>query len=855
MMRRCLPAVFLASISISALAQSERYAGQISLRILPSGHARVYFNAPDMPTEQVHSLLESALGTKLRAVRAWSRDANFDSEVDTSEQFWRSGFRVHGAIQVDPLRELFEASEGDWLSIGIGAAKQTIITAEGDGVLDETRRESWFHSAVRLEKVVHWSADFSPIARSGIIDLMAFPLIAGLVMTGVTLWALRRARVDPAAAWFGYFAWTWALASLSILRGLQMLIGDSNASIALNASLPSMFSRNDALASFGLVLISYSLTRLVIAIVGYPVQSRVRHVRILLPQVVLSECLIGLSYFSVLLMISGLENLNPGSYQQAAWRFIFGAVTAGVCSNLSRRLRGIRFQTLQSGPLRDRLVELAAASKVRLRDLYVLHDERTSMANAFAAKGGSVVISYNLVDQLTRREVDAVMAHELGHHHRKDVQKYMLAFIAMFAVVGVVAAIMDSLFRDVSGYRDIGIYIGGAVGGLAVLFWIRSFEYASDAHAAQLTGDPLALLSGLGKVTRAAMLPQKWGFLPGLMMTHPTLDARASMLEKRLGLNGADVESALDGTLDTGEPYAVQSVEFEGKLLFSTEWKIKLAQAQTTVSVWAAATASAIVGSLSVTYRAETSLFAAIFAAAFVGFATLLAVYVCYGSRGYVALVGQLRPQLNELTSGVADASIIPITLAPGDSPRLFEMTWDWDIGHLVLGREGLAYVGERLQFFVPWDEIAAIELRPGPPGWIRSKRVCLRTSSGASFLLRVPAQFLTYLGASNPEQLRRRLKDAHDGIASLSELPAALRSLPAIEMPEVSARMPWEVIRIGGAVYNGVYAGIVAAIVALLLSPGFNSDDVTRALTVAGGGSALAQLVSLLPLLTARRK
>src|SRR5262245_14311069 len=187
---------------------------------------------------------------------------------------------------------------------------------------------------------------------------------------------------------------------------------------------------------------------------------------------------------------------------------------------------GTRPQSLSSGALRDRLFELAHRAGVRLRGLYVVPLRRERMANAFAVHGGSVLVADELLDRMSRREGDAVLAHEITHleHHHP-----IKALIAGLTVWGLIAGITIAL------KIPYGFPVGLVAFWLAHRFVARRFEYAADAGAAALTGDPESVIAGLGALARLNDVPLAWGRW-GWLVTHPATEARALAIARRAGL-------------------------------------------------------------------------------------------------------------------------------------------------------------------------------------------------------------------------------------------------------------------------------------------------------------------------------
>ena len=158
-------------------------------------------------------------------------------------------------------------------------------------------------------------------------------------------------------------------------------------------------------------------------------------------------------------------------------------------------------------------------------------------------------LTQGLLDLLEPSELEAVIAHELAHVANRDA--------AVMTVVGGPGEALLSGGVRVAGQGWYPLVLGGAIATL--IGWIgtigtralsRYREFAADAGAVALTGNPAALASALMKVSeglvaipqrdlRAASVGDAFHLLPaarensfGLPATHPPLPARIERLER-----------------------------------------------------------------------------------------------------------------------------------------------------------------------------------------------------------------------------------------------------------------------------------------------------------------------------------
>jgi len=220
--------------------------------------------------------------------------------------------------------------------------------------------------------------------------------------------------------------------------------------------------------------------------------------------------------------------------------------------------------------------EMAIAAGLPRPTIWIVPDEDP---NAFATGTDEfhahIAVTEGLLRALNRDELQAVVAHELGHVRNQDTK--LLTLLA--ALVGVIALISDGAGRMMGrgGVRVVGRGGGGGVkkGGrlalIVLVLWLltlilapiisrllalavsRKREYLADASAAQFTRNPGALASALRKIEDAAAptasikygsahlciadplgrrVTSQEGFLADLFGTHPPMAVRIARLKQ-----------------------------------------------------------------------------------------------------------------------------------------------------------------------------------------------------------------------------------------------------------------------------------------------------------------------------------
>jgi Zn-dependent protease with chaperone function len=171
---------------------------------------------------------------------------------------------------------------------------------------------------------------------------------------------------------------------------------------------------------------------------------------------------------------------------------------------------------------------------------------RTAEANAAViglGRSRRVVIADTLLAEFSPAEVDAVIAHELGHHVHRDVQRLLLANAVLLWVGLFIAARAEPLALPILSLPSLA-YVPGYPVLLFVVelffllaspllnWWSRALESAADRFALQLTGEPAAFAGAMRRIgcqNLVELAPPRWSEV--LLGTHPALHRRIALAE------------------------------------------------------------------------------------------------------------------------------------------------------------------------------------------------------------------------------------------------------------------------------------------------------------------------------------
>jgi STE24 endopeptidase len=256
--------------------------------------------------------------------------------------------------------------------------------------------------------------------------------------------------------------------------------------------------------------------------------------------------------FPLLTLILQTMVWTPTWWWLAAWGLVLGfqVLTLILAPSLLLPLFN-RLTPLPEGALKERLLALARRTGFRTAGIQVMDGSRRSRhSNAFFTGIGrwrKIVLFDTLMAQLSERELEAVLAHEIGHDRRRHIRKMILASCALSLVGFSLAALLlqhpawSEAFGFEAGQRVPGLLLVGLLSG-TVTFWLspvmhwwsRRFEFEADNFAAEIMAEPGPLIGALRKLTEKNLSNlHPHPVFSGFYYSHPTLAERERSLQGR----------------------------------------------------------------------------------------------------------------------------------------------------------------------------------------------------------------------------------------------------------------------------------------------------------------------------------
>ncbi len=236
------------------------------------------------------------------------------------------------------------------------------------------------------------------------------------------------------------------------------------------------------------------------------------------------------------------------------WGFLIMFIFQLVMMILYPRLILPLFNKLTPLPeddLRERLMTLADRTGFKAKTIQVIDgSKRSTHSNAYFTGFGRfrrIVLYDTLIAQMSPEQLEAVLAHEIGHYKKGHIIK-MLALGAVMGLIGfkIIAYLAESSwFYEAFGFSTGSLapafLLVGLIGGVFT-FWLtplanilsRKYEYQADAFARNAIGSPIPMIESLRKLSEknlSNLTPHP--IFSGFYYSHPTLMERETALRAK----------------------------------------------------------------------------------------------------------------------------------------------------------------------------------------------------------------------------------------------------------------------------------------------------------------------------------
>ena len=207
-----------------------------------------------------------------------------------------------------------------------------------------------------------------------------------------------------------------------------------------------------------------------------------------------------------------------------------------------------KFEPLDDEELRRRLVVLSERAGTRVRGVYRWKlSEKSKKANAALTGLGAtrrIILADTLLDNYSPDEIEAVLAHELGHHVHRHILKSMLVqaaitFVGFWAANWTLHYAVDRhMFEQLSDFANLPL--------LALVSVVLSFllmpalnaysrynERQADRYAFESISSVEPFISSMNKLATqnlAERTPSKW--VEWLFYSHPSISRRLAAAEQ-----------------------------------------------------------------------------------------------------------------------------------------------------------------------------------------------------------------------------------------------------------------------------------------------------------------------------------
>ena len=257
------------------------------------------------------------------------------------------------------------------------------------------------------------------------------------------------------------------------------------------------------------------------------------------------------------------EVIGPQYADLAIFAFVYGVLGAFISLLLSKPMAKIACgaqvidgtEGEQERWLVETVRDLANRANVSMPEVAIYPGAANAFATGAFKNHALVAVSTDIMGQMTKEELRAVLGHEMSHVANGDmvtltlIQGVLNAFVIFFS--RVLASVLANAGKGEGNRRSNngGIYfllvmvlqiVLGILASLVVFAFSRHREYAADAGSAKLLGTPMSMIAALRRLgnLQPGTLPDSlkaMGIAEGkrtsIWSTHPSLEDRIAALQ------------------------------------------------------------------------------------------------------------------------------------------------------------------------------------------------------------------------------------------------------------------------------------------------------------------------------------
>ena len=206
---------------------------------------------------------------------------------------------------------------------------------------------------------------------------------------------------------------------------------------------------------------------------------------------------------------------------------------------------------LDEGELKDRLMKLSDKTGFKANSIEVIDgSKRSGHSNAYFTGFGRfrrIVLYDTLIEQMSVEEIEAVLAHEVGHYKMGHIPKRLImSFFTGLLGFGLIGYLLQSewFYMGIGLDASLTSSLGPLIVGLSLIlgfftYWLtpisnffsRKHEFEADNFAKNSVGGADSLISALRKLyVKNLSHPLPHPLMAGFHYSHPTLLERENAL-------------------------------------------------------------------------------------------------------------------------------------------------------------------------------------------------------------------------------------------------------------------------------------------------------------------------------------